>query len=62
MSDLVTYKITPVNINPCPAKVIYLNFHPLEVASRYRDPQLQVGENYPYVVNLGQNICKSWCL
>ena len=23
-----------------------LNFHPLEVASRYRDPQLQVDENY----------------
>ena len=23
-----------------------LNFHPLEVVSRYRDPQLQVGENY----------------
>ena len=22
------------------------HFHPLEVASRYRDPQLQVGENY----------------
>ena len=22
-----------------------LNFHPLEVVSRYRDPQLQVGEN-----------------
>ena len=21
------------------------NFHPLEVVSRYRDPQLQVGEN-----------------
>ena len=23
-----------------------LDFHPLEVVSRYRDPQLQVGENY----------------
>ena len=23
-----------------------LNFLPLEVVSRYRDPQLQVGENY----------------
>ena len=33
-------------INPCPAKLIYLNFHPLEVVSRYRDPQLQVAENY----------------
>ena len=29
-----------------PAKLIYLNFHPPEVVSRYRNPQLQVGENY----------------
>ena len=36
-----------------------LNFHPLEVVSRYRDPQLQVGENYPYLLNLGVQICKS---
>ena len=28
------------------AKVSHLNFHPLEFVSRYRDPQLQVGENY----------------
>ena len=26
-----------------------LNFHPLEVVSRYRDPQLQEGENYSFV-------------
>ena len=26
-------------------KLSYLNFQPLEVVSRYRDPQLQVGEN-----------------
>ena len=32
--------------NPAyPAKLIYLSFHPLEIVSRYRDPQLQVGEN-----------------
>ena len=36
-------------INPYPAKVIYLNFHPLEVVSRYRDTQLQVAENYWYL-------------
>ena len=29
-----------------PAKLIYLNFHPLKVVSRYRYPQLQMGENY----------------
>ena len=25
-------------INPYPSKVIYLDFQPLEIASRYRDP------------------------
>ena len=30
--------------------------------SRYRDPQLQVGENYSYVFDLRQNIWKSLCL
>ena len=35
-------------INYYPAKLINLNFHPLEVVFRYRDPQLQVGENKPY--------------
>ena len=33
-------------INPLPAKLFNLNFHPLEVVSRWRDPQLQVIENY----------------
>ena len=33
-------------INPLTAKLFNLNFHPLEVVSRWRDPQLQVGENY----------------
>ena len=28
------------------AKISYLIFHSLEVVSRYRDPQLQVSENY----------------
>ena len=36
-------------INLFPAKLSYLNFHPLEVVSRYRDTQLQVGENYSYM-------------
>ena len=29
-----------------------LNLHPREVVSRYPDPQLQVGENYSYLLNL----------
>ena len=32
-------------INPYADKLIYLYLHPLEVVSRYRDPQLQVAEN-----------------
>ena len=43
----------------CPAKLIYLIFHLPEVVSRYRDPQLQVDENYSYLYNLRQNICQS---
>ena len=32
--------------NPLTAKLFNLNFHPLEVVSRWRDPQLQVSLNY----------------
>ena len=45
------------DFNPYPAKVIYLNFQPHEVVSRYRDTQLQVAENYSYLFNLSTNIC-----
>ena len=60
---VVMCRYNPVNyilwsIDPFPAKVIYLNFQPLEVVSRYRDPQLQVAENYSYLFNLHTNICK----
>ena len=33
-------------VNPLTAKLFNLNFHSLEVVSRWRDPQLQVSENY----------------
>ena len=33
-------------LNPLTAKIFDLNFHPLEIASRWRDPQLQVSKNY----------------
>ena len=49
-------------INPQPAKLFFFNFQPLEVMSRYRDPQLQVVENYSNLFNLSTNICKSQCL
>ena len=32
-------------VNPGLKGLNNLNFHPFEVVSRYRDPQLQVGEN-----------------
>ena len=41
------------------AKINNLNFHPLEVVARYRDPQLQVGKNYSYLFNLRPTIGKS---
>ena len=39
-----------------------LNFHPLKVVSPYRDPQLQVVENYSYLFNLRTKICKTFLL
>ena len=44
--------------SPYPAKLIYLNFQPLEVVSRYRDPQPQVVKNYSYLFNLRLSIYK----
>ena len=38
---------------------MYLNFQPLEVVSRYRDPQLQVAEKYSYLFHLSTDVCKS---
>ena len=45
---LCSYKALPnltaskyyYSINPRPAKVIYLNFQPPEIVSRYRDPRV----------------------
>ena len=39
-----------------PGENYLYNFRPLEVVSRYRDPQLQVGENYKL-----RQICR-YCL
>ena len=40
--------------NPLTAKLFNLNFHPHEVVSRWRDPQLQVSENYSDLTKWGQ--------
>ena len=45
-------------LNPFPAELSYLCFHLLKVVHRYRDPQLQAGENYPHLFHLTPNICK----
>ena len=49
-------------INPLIAKLENLNFHPVAVESRNRNPQLQMGENYAYLFNLRPSICKFCCL
>ena len=49
-----------IAVNPCHAKVFFN--YPLEVVSRYRDPQLQVAKNYSYLLNVITIICKSCCL
>ena len=48
-----------ISINTYPAELNYLNFQPLEIVSRYRDPQTQVVENYSYLFNLRLNLYKS---
>ena len=36
----------PLTLNPFTAKLFNVNVYPLEIVSRWRDPQLQVSENY----------------
>ena len=43
---------SPASLKPLPAMLFNLYFHRLEVVSRYRDPQLQVGEHNSYLLNL----------
>ena len=51
--------MTSAIFNPHPAKLFFLIFQPLEVVSRYRDPQPEVIENYSYLFNLRPNIHES---
>ena len=50
-------KSTCISAYVLSAKINNLNCQPLKVVSRYRDPQLQVCDNYLF--NLRPNICKS---
>ena len=45
-----------LTLTPWNTELRNLNFHPLKVVSRYRDPQLQVAENLCYLRNLSPNI------
>ena len=58
------HNITKMNdlIHPLTAKLFNLNFHTLEVVSRWRDPQLQVSENYSDLRKWGSTHFKSCCL
>ena len=47
LPEQVTHRTCDVNAYPA-AKLISLNFQPLGVVSRYRDPQPEVFENYSY--------------
>ena len=55
--NLVSARLSIGYFNSLPAKISYLNFHLLEVVGRYRDPQLQVGENYSYLFRFRPNVC-----
>ena len=44
--------IFSLTINPLTAKLFNFNFHPLEVVSRWRDPQLQVSKK---IIQIWQN-------
>ena len=48
-----------IGINNLTAKLCNLNFHPLEVVSRWRDPQLQVSENYSDLTKWRSTLFKS---
>ena len=51
MKEALFRKCMHKELDPLTANVFNRNFHPLEVVSRWRDPQLQVGENYSDLVN-----------
>ena len=62
--DFVTWTVLNAQLfNPLTAKLFNLNFHPLEVVSRWRDSQLQVSENYLNLAKWGSTVFKyCWLL
>ena len=51
VTSRTSFRMTIYLLN-CKIKINNLNSHPLEVVSRYRDPQFQVNETYFYLLNL----------
>ena len=51
-----TSMVQPMLLSPLQSYNKHLNYHPVEVVSRYRDPQLQLDENYSILLNLRRNI------
>ena len=52
-------RLKSANNYPHTAKLNNQHFQPIEVVSRCRDAQLQVGEKYSRLFNLRLNFCKS---
>ena len=52
-------KSTLLCFNPLTANLFNPNFHPLEVVSRWRDPQLQVSKNYSDLTKWRSTVFKS---
>ena len=48
--------------NPSRQELFNWNFYPIEIVSRWRDPQLQVSENYSDLSKLTSTILKSYWL
>ena len=69
MNLIITRCVSQVNIlstvvewdihNHFNAKLNNLNCHPLEIVSRCREPQVQMGENHSHLFHLRANIFKS---
>ena len=55
------YALIRGTFNPLTAKLFNLNFHPLEVVSRWRDTQLQVSVNYSDSTKWRPTLFKSCC-
>ena len=52
MKNMLSCLQENVNGDPQSTTLENYNFHPLEVVSRFRNSQLQVGENNLYLLNL----------